>query len=498
MRLVFRQQTMANSSEINSGPSNMGEETANTDCFSPELFVETSMNFSSLPKEIKEELFTSECHGEEDATNENEDYNSPQVDAEPVSGNHFLTNNPTSENSTVDDSSIGTSNEIDCPIPLKKPRTKRVAVKASNRDRKQTGEFFTSYQEYKKDKKAFHDYMGMELETFEYILEKLKRRLTKQYTNWNVQPIEAEERLVLFLRYLTLGMSFTALASSFKLGCSTVNKIVVETSDAMWEELQPLHMPVPSALRFKAIADEFEATADFPHLLGIIDGRHVRVKCPDNPESLSEKSNYSVVLHIIAGPRCNILMADVGCFGKYGWEWSFTDAPLYKQIRHLKIPAPTPLPSSETKAPYEFLGAENYPLLNFILRPYSKRCCSREPWRQEFNNRFDKTFQICDRTFEILFSQFKFMSHAVTTNLTNIGTVMKCACVLHNLLLEREEDYRSAKKETFKKHGFRLRKAGLANSTARERRDIFGRYFAANHPSLMEKESLQGHLEYPE
>ncbi|XP_039285160.1 uncharacterized protein LOC120351507 [Nilaparvata lugens] len=464
---------MASSSANNSGPSNASKGNAAIECFSPELFVETSMNFSSLPKEIKEELFTSECNAEDDTTND------AQVNSVRESGEHFMSNEITTENSTLDNSSISTSNEIDCPIPSKKPRMKRVAVRQSNRDRREKGEFFTTYQDIVKDRDKFRDYLGMEFETFEFILDKLKPHLTKQYTNWSVKPIAAEERLVLFLRYLTVGMSFSSLASSFKLGCSTVNKVILETAEAVWTELQPLYMPVPSALGFKHVADEFESTTGFPHVLGIIDGRHVRVKCPDNPESLAEKSNYSVVLHIIAGANCRILLTDVGCFGKHGWEWSFTESPLYRQIKYLKIPAPTVLSNSDNvKAPYEFLGAENYPLLNFVLRPYSKRDYTKDPWKSEFNNQFEKTFQICDRTFDIMFSHWKFMWNSVTSNLTSIATIMKSTCVLHNLLLAREPDYMNVQKETVKKMSFRLRKPGLSNLTARERRHIFGRYFA--------------------
>ena len=47
-------------------------------------------------------------------------------------------------------------------------------------------------------------------------------------------------------RYLSTGLSFRALAFSFRMGKSTVANIVKETVEAIWDELYPLHMPIPT------------------------------------------------------------------------------------------------------------------------------------------------------------------------------------------------------------------------------------------------------------
>ena len=41
-------------------------------------------------------------------------------------------------------------------------------------------------------------------------------------------------------------MSFRALAFSFRMGDTTVGRIVKETVEILWEELHPLHMPLPT------------------------------------------------------------------------------------------------------------------------------------------------------------------------------------------------------------------------------------------------------------
>ncbi|KAJ8898544.1 hypothetical protein PR048_003904 [Dryococelus australis] len=44
--------------------------------------------------------------------------------------------------------------------------------------------------------------------------------------------------------YLSTGTSFRNLAFSFRMGNNTVRRIIKENVLILWDELQPLHMPV--------------------------------------------------------------------------------------------------------------------------------------------------------------------------------------------------------------------------------------------------------------
>jgi hypothetical protein len=46
-------------------------------------------------------------------------------------------------------------------------------------------------------------------------------------------------------------MSFRTLAFSFRMGDTTVGRIVKETVETLWEELHPLHMPLPTTESLK-------------------------------------------------------------------------------------------------------------------------------------------------------------------------------------------------------------------------------------------------------
>ncbi|CAH1991441.1 unnamed protein product [Acanthoscelides obtectus] len=50
--------------------------------------------------------------------------------------------------------------------------------------------------------------------------------------------------------FLATGLSYRALADSFRMGFSTVASIVKEVCTAIWEELQPIHLGIPSEQDF--------------------------------------------------------------------------------------------------------------------------------------------------------------------------------------------------------------------------------------------------------
>lgn len=82
-------------------------------------------------------------------------------------------------------------------------------------------------------------------------------------------PISPEHRLALTLRFLATGASFRHLAFSFRMGVSTVRKIVVETCKALWDALHDVYVRVPQTeAEWVAIAEEFEQKWDLPHCLG--------------------------------------------------------------------------------------------------------------------------------------------------------------------------------------------------------------------------------------
>lgn len=68
-------------------------------------------------------------------------------------------------------------------------------------------------------------------------------------------------------------------------GETTVGKIIAETTEAIWECLQPTYLPVPSLELWKNIAARYDLLWQLPHCLGSIDGKHICIKKFNNTGS---------------------------------------------------------------------------------------------------------------------------------------------------------------------------------------------------------------------
>lgn len=79
----------------------------------------------------------------------------------------------------------------------------------------------------------------------------------------------------------------------FRIGRSTVSKIIRETCDAIWAVLHEEYLkPANSNKTGRESTVEFQRQWNFPHPVGAIDGKHVAIQCPWNSGSLFYKYYY--------------------------------------------------------------------------------------------------------------------------------------------------------------------------------------------------------------
>ena len=118
---------------------------------------------------------------------------------------------------------------------------------------------------------------------------------------------------VCFLRYLATGDSFRAIAFSYRVGTSSVCRIVREVASALWTALVEV-MPVPTREDWSTIAEQFEWRWNFPNCIGAIDGKHVVIQAPSNSGSLyfNYKGTFSLVLLAVVDGNYLFRVVDVG------------------------------------------------------------------------------------------------------------------------------------------------------------------------------------------
>lgn len=97
--------------------------------------------------------------------------------------------------------------------------------------------------------------------------------------------LSTEHKLSIALRYIVSGNSQRSLQFDSRVSQERISHIIKEVFSAIAKNM-PMLMPVPSENDWKKHAANFFRMWNFPHVIGAIDGKHIRIQCPSNSGSL--------------------------------------------------------------------------------------------------------------------------------------------------------------------------------------------------------------------
>ena len=139
--------------------------------------------------------------------------------------------------------------------------------------------------------------MRMPPEMFDEVLERIRHRITKQFTFYR-DPLEPGLKLAIALRHLASGSKYSDMKFGWRVPPNTIS-IVREVCKAIVEEyLDEVMTPHTTPDEWRRIADQFVARWNFPHTCGALDGKHAACRCPHKSGSTyyNYKGFYSIVM----------------------------------------------------------------------------------------------------------------------------------------------------------------------------------------------------------
>uniref|UniRef100_A0A1B0DEN8 Uncharacterized protein n=1 Tax=Phlebotomus papatasi TaxID=29031 RepID=A0A1B0DEN8_PHLPP len=258
-----------------------------------------------------------------------------------------------------------------------------------------------------RDPDWYFAFTRMNYDQFEWIFNKLSPFLMKQYVIR--EPLSPKLRLFITIRYLATGDNYFTLASSFRVGVSTICGIIPEVCELIWKVLSPFASRPLISDTWLEVSEKFGTYWNFPHVCGAIDGKQCRIIAPPRSGSLfyCYKGYFSVVLFGISDAHYRFLYVNIGAYGSSSDAGVLAYSELGRKLSsgRMNIPEASPILEGERDVPYFLIGDEAFGLKNYCMIPYPGRYLDTD--RQNFNFRLSRARRVVENTFGILTARWR-------------------------------------------------------------------------------------------
>ncbi|XP_039300967.1 protein ANTAGONIST OF LIKE HETEROCHROMATIN PROTEIN 1-like [Nilaparvata lugens] len=225
------------------------------------------------------------------------------------------------------------------------------------------------------------------------------------------------------------------------MGVPTIRSIVKEVSKAIWTVMRGECMPELTKEKWEAIALGFEKRAQFPHCLGAVDGKHIRIIRQMHSGSMfyNHKEYYSVVLLAVVDSNYKFVYVNVGSYGKECDSSIFKESTLWKSIDSKKLELPDEmclLGSESPKMPYFFVGDEAFGLNKHSMRPFGGSHLTLK--KRIFNYRLCRAQRYVECGFGILTNKLRIFHGPLNVEPEFAVEIVKASVLLHNFVRDRD------------------------------------------------------------
>ena len=145
---------------------------------------------------------------------------------------------------------------------------------------------------------AFRNFTRLSTQLFKDWVKRLTPSARKEDT-WYRDSLEVALKVAITLRHLATGNNYTSLMYLFYVPQNTTSVLVQDVCLAIWDEYGDEVVSIPTTAEgWKKIAASYSSRWNFHHVLGALDDKHIRIRCPANRGSqfYNYKGYHSIVL----------------------------------------------------------------------------------------------------------------------------------------------------------------------------------------------------------
>ncbi|XP_012521454.1 protein ALP1-like isoform X2 [Monomorium pharaonis] len=292
-------------------------------------------------------------------------------------------------------------------------RTARWWIHPIIRERFEQGAYENLILELRNDPERFFNFHRMSHNQFDQLLAVVESQITKLHVTR--EPLSAGLRLSLTIRYLASGDSMISLHYLYRIGKSTVPKIITETTHAIWVALMPRVLPRPTAATWAKVAIDFEQKWNFPNCVGAID-----------------------VLLGVCDANLRFIYVSIGSAGRESDGGIFRNTDFGKHLMDgtLALPPPKNLPNTNISLPMVFVADAAFPLLTNMMRPYPGTNLTAD--KTIFNYRLSRARRLIENTFGLMSSRWRIFRKPIIASIPIVENIIKACVVLHNWLINED------------------------------------------------------------
>ena len=168
--------------------------------------------------------------------------------------------------------------------------------------------------------------------------------------------------------------------------------------------------PPGSKEEWLEISKKFEEVGNMLHVIGCIDGKHIKVGCPKLSGMLyyNYKGFFSIVLMALSDANYCFTLYDLGQYGSNNDSGIFANPEMSKMFEENQLNDPPDCILSEDdehSLPYFLLGDEVSPLKKWLMQPYY---------------RHSRAWQCIENAFVILTARWRIFHKAIRATVENV------------------------------------------------------------------------------
>ena len=202
------------------------------------------------------------------------------------------------------------------------------------------------------------------------------------------------------------------------MGLSTARLVVKETCQAIIDSMKSDFLKTPSTTdEWLEIAKDFKEKWVGAHIIGALDGKHVKIVAPPKSGSVyfNYKEFYSIVLLAVANAHYEFPYVHVGTEERVADGGIWLKSELYEALQSndnpLNIPAASRLEGYGGILPYYLVMNDAFRLSHFLMKPFPGYGNSRK--QRIYNYRISRCHCSIENTFGIMSSRFRLLQRAI-------------------------------------------------------------------------------------